>query len=173
VLAAWLTAVVACVAASSQLADLLTNRFTLPGTDTRRAEVILDEHFGQRSTGSFTVVVEANGNAERLVPQVQKAAERAAEVLPTGCVAGVTAVTNDTVVAQIVSNLEPADSKGRTDDMREAIGSIPDAIVYLTGQAAIEHDLEPVFAEDLEKGELIAIPLPSSSSCSPSGRSRS
>lgn len=76
VLAAWLTAVVACVAASSQLADLLTNRFTLPGTDTRRAEVILEEHFGQRSTGSFTVVVEANGNAERLVPQVQKAAER-------------------------------------------------------------------------------------------------
>jgi len=44
-------------------------------------------------------------------------------------------------------------------DMREAIGSIPGATVYLTGQAAIEHDLDPVFAEDLAKGELIAVPI--------------
>ena len=33
--------------------------------------------------------------------------------------------------------------------MRAAIGAIPGATVYLTGQAAIEHDLDPVFGEDL------------------------
>jgi RND superfamily putative drug exporter len=159
VLAGWLVAFLVCGFASSRLADLLTNRFTLPGTDTRRAEAILEEHFGQRSTGSFTVVVETDGKAEALVPKVQQAAERAAADLPTGRVEGARPVSEHVVIAQIVSNLEPADSKGRTDDMREAIGTIPGATVYLTGQAAIEHDLDPVFGRDLAKGELIAVPI--------------
>ena len=159
VLAAWAVIFVVCGFASSQLADLLTNRFTLPGTDTRRAELILEEHFGQRSTGSFTIVVTANGNAEALVPEVRSAAERAAAELPTGRVVSVAPLNDDVVAAQIVSNLQPADSKGRTDDMREAAGTIPGAEILVTGQAAIEHDLDPVFAEDLAKGELIAVPI--------------
>ena len=159
VLAGWLAAFLACGFASSQLSGLLTNRFTLPGTDTRRAEVILQDHFGQRSTGSFTFVVKGEGNARALVPQVRAAAERAAAELPTGRVVSVTAVNGDVVAAQIVSNLEPADSKGRTDDMRSAAGTIHGAQVFLTGQAAIEHDLDPVFSQDLAKGETIAIPI--------------
>ena len=44
--------------------------------------------------------------------------------------------------------------------MRAAIGTIPGAQDWLTGQAATEHDLDPVFAEDLQKGELyIAVPI--------------
>ena len=159
VLVAWTIVFSICGVASAQLSGLLTNRFTLPGTDTHRAERILEEQFGQRTTGAFTVVVRGEGDAEALVPQVRVAAERAAAELPTGQLVTVAAVSQDVVVAQIVSNLEPADSKGRTDDMREALGTIPGAEIYLTGQAAIEHDLEPVFAEDLLKGELIAVPI--------------
>ena len=64
------------------------------------------------------------------------------------------------VVATIVSELEPADAKTHTDDMRAAIGPIAGAEVYLTGQAATEHDLDPVFEEDLQRGEFfIALPI--------------
>ena len=159
VLAAWVVVFGVCGFASSLLADLLTNRFTLPGTDTHRAELILEEHFGQRTTGAFTVVVRGDGNAKALVPQVREAAQRAASELPTEKLVSVAPLTDDVVAAQIVSNLEPADSKGRTDEMREAAGEIPGAELYVTGQAAIEHDLEPVFADDLAKGELIAVPI--------------
>jgi RND superfamily putative drug exporter len=159
VLAAWLVVFVAAGWASAQLSGLLTNRFTLPGTDTRRAELILQDHFGQRSTGSFTIVVRSDGRARALVPDVQAAAERAVAELPTSRLVSVQPVTEDVTVAQIVSDLEPADSKGRTADMRAAIGSIPGATVYLTGQAAIEHDLDPVFGSDLVRGELIALPI--------------
>jgi RND superfamily putative drug exporter len=145
--------------ASSGLSGLLTNRFVLPGTDTHRAEVILEEHFGQRSTGSFTIVARGDGNAQALVPEVRRAAERASVRLPTGRLVSVVAATDDVVVGQIVSRLEPADSKGYTDDMRDAIGTVPGATTYVTGQAAIEHDLDPVFARDLLKGELIAVPI--------------
>ena len=159
VLGAWLVVFVVAGWASSQLADLLTNRFTLPGTDTRRAEVILQDHFGQRSTGSFTIVARSDGRARSLVPEVRAAAERAVAELPTSRLVSVTPVTPDVTVAQIVSDLEPADSKSHTEDMRTAIGAIPGATVYLTGQAAIEHDLDPVFGEDLIRGELIALPI--------------
>ncbi len=159
VVAAWAITFAVCGLASLQLSDLLTNRFTLPGTDTRRAERILEEHFGQRTTGSFTVVAEADGNAAALVPRVRAAAERAAGELPTGRVVSVAALSDDVVAAQIVSALEPADSKGRTEAMRAAAGSIPGAEVLVTGQAAVEHDLDPVFADDLARGELIAVPI--------------
>jgi RND superfamily putative drug exporter len=160
VLGAWLVLFVACGAAASGLSDLLTNRFTLPGTDTKRAEDILEERFGQKSTGAFTLVVESESrSAESLVPATREAARRAVKELPTAKLAGVEPVSPSVVSANIVSELEPADAKGHTDDMREAAGEIPGASVYVTGQSAIEHDLDPVFAEDLKVGELyIAIP---------------
>jgi RND superfamily putative drug exporter len=159
VLVAWFVVFLVAGWASSQLSDLLTNRFTLPGTDTRRAEVILQDHFGQRSTGSFTIVARSDGRARALVPEVRAAAQRAVAKLPTSRLVSVQPVTENVTVAQIVSDLEPADSKSRTAGMRAAIGSIPGTTVYLTGQAAIEHDLDPVFGSDLLRGELIALPI--------------
>ena len=161
VVAVWAVIVVASVMAMSGLADLLTNRFSLPGTDTARAETILEQHFGQRTTGSFSLVVQGPpGSAERLVPIVRERATKAAAELPTGKLAGVQAVSDSVVTATIVSNLEPADAKGYTDEMRAAAGQITGAKVYVSGQAAIEHDLDPVFSHDLKVGELfIAIPI--------------
>jgi uncharacterized membrane protein YdfJ with MMPL/SSD domain len=161
VLAVWAVVLVASLVALAGLSDLLTNRFTLPGTDTARAERILEDEFGQKTTGSFTIVVRGEpGAARQLVAPVREAAVRASAVLPTSEVASVQPVSESVVSAQIVSNLAPADAKGYTDDMREAVGEIPGAEVYVSGQAAIEHDLDPVFAEDLKVGELyIAVPI--------------
>ncbi|MET1008578.1 MAG: MMPL family transporter, partial [Gaiellaceae bacterium] len=161
VLGVWAVVLAVSLVATSGLADLLTNRFTLPGTDTARAERILEDHFGQKTTGSFTIVVRGEpGSAQELVGPVGAAAARASAVLPTSEVVSVQPVSDTVVTAQIVSNLEPADAKGYTDDMRAAVGEIPGGEAYVSGQAAIEHDLDPVFAEDLKVGELfIAVPI--------------
>jgi RND superfamily putative drug exporter len=161
VLAAWIVVLVLSVGAMAGLSDLLTNRFTLPGTDTERTEDILGEHFGQKSTGSFSIIARgAPSSAPGLVPEIQAAAERASAELPTSEVAFVQPVSGEVVTATIVSNLEPADAKGYTDEMRAAIGNIPGVEIYVSGQAAIEHDLDPVFERDLTVGEFyIAIPI--------------
>jgi len=161
VLGLWVVTFVVAGAGSAKLAGLLTNRFTLPGTDSERAEQILQDRFGQRSTGSFTLVIESDGaTSTTLLPQARAAAARAAAELPTGRLVSVLPLTDAVIAAQIVSELEPADAKGSTEAMREAAGSIPGARMYLTGQAATEHDLDPVFAADLKKGELyLAIPI--------------
>jgi hypothetical protein len=38
--------------ATVKLPSLLSNTFTVPGTDSERARTILQDHFGDRATGS-------------------------------------------------------------------------------------------------------------------------
>jgi uncharacterized membrane protein YdfJ with MMPL/SSD domain len=161
VLGAWLVLLVFAGAASSGLPDLLTNRFVLPGAESEKAGKILEEHFGQKPEGSFSLVVQGKpGSAQALIEPTRAAAIRAAKELPTAKVVDVRPVSGDVVSASIASELQPADAKGHTGAMREAAGSIPGAQVYVTGQSAIESDLEPVQNRDLQVGELyIAIPV--------------
>jgi uncharacterized membrane protein YdfJ with MMPL/SSD domain len=161
VLALWLVTLVASMMAMSGLSDLLTNRFTLPGTDTAKAEAILQEHFGQAPTGSFTLIAKAEpGNEAQLMTQLRSAAARAAAIVPTARVVGVQPAGDGVASALVVSELQLADVKVYTDEVREAAGPLAGAELFVSGQAAIEHDLDPVFAEDLKVGELyIAIPI--------------
>ena len=156
----WIAIFLASALASTRLSELLTNRFTLPGTDTRRAELVLEEHFGRSSNGTFTVVVESPGRAGELVPRLTQAVRRGAAAIETGRLAAVEPLSSDLLTATIATTLEPVEAKGYTDDLRTAVGRIPGAETYVTGQAAIEHDLDPVFERDLRVGELfIAIPI--------------
>jgi len=161
VLAVWLVVTAAAGVASSGLSDLLTNRFVLPGSESDKARSVLQDQFGQKPEGSFSIVVKTSeGGAAALEPRTQAAAVRAAKALPTGKVASVAAVSDDVVTATIVSSLDPAEAKGHTDAMREAAGTIPGARLYVTGQSAVEHDLDPVMSRDLLVGEVfIAIPI--------------
>ena len=84
ILAVWIALFLVGGWAASGLSDLLTNRFTLPGTDAGRAENILHDHFGQKSTGSFNLVARTDGSAAAIVPELRVAAMRAAKRLPTG-----------------------------------------------------------------------------------------
>ena len=160
VLAAWTVTLGFALVGSVNLSDLLTNRFTLPGTDTRRAEQILEDRFGQSSNGSFTIVVEREGGAAALLPEVARAARRGAGAVESGRLASVAPVSADVVVATIVSRLGPAEAKRYTKELRSAVGAFAGAEAYVTGPPAIEHDLDPVFARDLRVGELlIAVPI--------------
>src|SRR4029450_8591782 len=90
VVATWIVLLLTGMYATSGLSDLLTNRFTLPGTDTARADSILEDHFGQKTGGSVTGVVKGRpGSANQLLPTVRERAEAAAKELPTGQLAGV------------------------------------------------------------------------------------
>jgi RND superfamily putative drug exporter len=155
VLGAWIVLLVGAGAASSSLASLLTNRFLLPGTDTAKVEKVMTDHFGQLPDGAFTIV--AKGASQ---PDLRQAAARAAADIPGGRVAAVQPVSKDLSTALIVSKLERAESKAYTDDVRAAVRNLDAQQVWVTGSPAIEHDLDPVFANDLKVGELyIAIPI--------------
>jgi RND superfamily putative drug exporter len=161
VIAAWVVVFAAGFMLSSGLADVLKSESSLPGTDAQKVEDILKDNYGQRTYGTFTLVVRGAGrSADELAPAVEAAAKRAAAEVPTGNVAAVQEVSDQIVTAEIASTLQPHDAGDYTPAMRQAVGKIDGAQVWLTGGPALDHDLAHVFAHDLEVGELyIAIPI--------------
>ena len=157
VLALWLVLIGLGVVASRDLPRLTSNQFTVPGTDSERARLILQHRFGDRSDGQFLVVFRTAG-AAAVTPALQSALGRAARVVPGGRAEPLRAAGH-VVYGSVTSGLSLADAKRYSDRVRQALDPPPGVQAYVTGQAAIQHDLDPIFSQDLAKGESIALPI--------------
>ncbi len=161
VVAAWLVVLLGGGWSSTKLSPLLSNTFTMPGTDSERARTILEERYGDRSDGAFTVVFSVRDSRDpqqRLLLQRQLAA--AAKLVPSGRAQPLVPGGTHVLYGDITSTLDLATAKGYTDDILRRLPHGGGVQSYVTGQAAIQHDLDPIFNEDLRKGEFqIAIPI--------------
>src|SRR3954447_10721671 len=85
VLAVWLAVLAAGGYSSLKLPALLSNTFTMPGTDSERARTILADRYGDRSDGSFTVVFRVpNSSNPQLRERLQRRLAQGARAVPTG-----------------------------------------------------------------------------------------
>jgi uncharacterized membrane protein YdfJ with MMPL/SSD domain len=158
VLLGWILLAVLGGAAAADLGSLLSNRFSVPGADSERGLDILRSKFHERSDGAFTLVVQSTGGQVSRAT-VAAAAARGAAVLPAGKAGPVLPAGSGVYYAQIQTLLENAKASSKTPAVRQAIGSIPGANVYVTGFPAINHDTQPLYNQDLARGESIAIPI--------------
>jgi uncharacterized membrane protein YdfJ with MMPL/SSD domain len=161
VLAVWLGVILAGGFASTRLGGLLSNDFRVPGTDSARAQSILQHRFGDRSDGEYLVVFRVARVADRpLLTSLQRTVDRAARVIPTGRAGPLRAVGADVVEGTVVSQLDLTQAKAATVAFERALGRPKGARPYVTGQAAIQHDLDPILSQDLRHGEFsIAFPV--------------
>ena len=60
--------------ASLRIAPLLSNTFSVPGTDSERARTVLEQHFGERPDGAFQLVF----RVDRVTPAARARAQPAA-----------------------------------------------------------------------------------------------
>jgi RND superfamily putative drug exporter len=159
VLLAWFVAVVTCGALSANLADLLSNRFSVPGAESEEGLDLLEDNFAERGL-NFTLVVQPSGadGGPRLVALLQERVDAAARKVEDGK-AGTVRPAGSLLIAQITTSLDAVDAAESVPEMRAAIGEIDGVETYLTGAPAIEHDMSPIYEEDLLKGEMIAIPI--------------
>lgn len=160
ILAAWVVILVAAGTASAGLSDLLTTRFTIPGSEAEKGFNLLTDKFKQQGDG-FTLVVSAKPGTQPAVALAagQAAADRGAKAAK-GNAAPLQPAGRDVYFTQLSTPLEFADAADITPKVRKAIGKDPPSITtYLTGGAAIKYDTDPIFAEDLAKGETIAAPI--------------
>ena len=159
----WLLVVVLAGWASSGLGDLLSNRFSVPGSDAERGLQLLKKHFGERGDGAFTLVYKTSPEKARdaaLLRAASQAAGRGAGAIKGGKAGPVRRAGNSGVLyAQINTVLENSDASNKTEAMRHAIGRVPGATTYLTGSPAINHDTQPIYNKDLGKGEMVALPI--------------
>ena len=161
VLVFWLVVLIGGGYANGKLSALLSNTFTMPGTDSERARTILERHYGDRSDGAFTVVYRVpNADDPGLRVRLQRGAAQAAKEVPSGQARPLVRGSDHVLYGDIVSTLNLADAKEYTDDILRALPHGNGVQAYVTGQAAIQHDLDPIFDQDLKTGELlIALPV--------------
>jgi uncharacterized membrane protein YdfJ with MMPL/SSD domain len=159
VVLAWLVVIVAGGFASTRLSGLLSNTFTVPGTDSERARTILQDHFGDRSDGQFLVIFQLHGSQSSFA-QLERTVQRAARAVPTGTPGPLYRAPRGSVVyGSVDTRLNLAEAKGKTPDLRRALHPPPGVTAFVSGQPAIEDDLDPIFSHDLARGEGIAIPI--------------
>src|SRR5438132_9287108 len=114
ILAAWLGILLAGGIATAKLSPLLSNTFTVPGTDSERVRTILQDHFGDRSDGSFTAVFSVrNAEDAALRARLQSVVDRAAHAVPTGRATALRVGSPHVIYGDVVSTLNLADAKGR------------------------------------------------------------
>jgi RND superfamily putative drug exporter len=161
VLVAWGAVLVLGSFATTHLSPLLSNTFTVPGTDSERVRTLLEKHFGDRSDGSFTVVFRVPDSRDpALVRRLQAVVDRAARAIPTGRPTALLVPDRHVVYGDIISTLDLAQAKGWNDELVRAVGQPPGVTrAYVTGAASIQRELDPIFDQDLRKGESIAIPI--------------
>jgi len=155
VLAAWVAVLAGGVYASALLPAHLANSFAVPGSESERAEAVLARDFGQRPEGTFTVVFPVRHSSDqRLQKRLRERLEGAAHVLPGGHL-GTFRAGGGVVYGELETSLSLQRAKAYTEPLRRAVGA--DALV--SGQPAIQHDLEPQLASDLRRGQALALPL--------------
>ncbi len=159
-LGVWGIVLVAGVVANLGLSKLLSNEFTVPGTDSERARAILKQDFGQRDDGTYLVVFKVRNTNDATVRKTLEAKLRvAAAVVPGGKAEELQPAGKDVLFGNVTSPLALTKAKNYTEKVRKAIGQPAGAKAYVTGQAAIQTDLDPIFKSDLAKGEAIALPI--------------
>ena len=159
VIAAWLVIFAAGVFAATQLPALLATSFDVPGTESERARALLEKHFDERPEGTFVVVFRGDASDKVLRRRLERRLEIAARQVPSGESRELRDRRRDPLRrdrhASRTGRREAA--HGVAAATRFASSGGPRASV--TGQPAIQHDLDPLLAADLRRGEAVALPL--------------
>jgi RND superfamily putative drug exporter len=162
ILAAWVVLFVFGAYGAANLGKLLSNRFSVPGSDAENGLNLVKDRLHERGDGAFTLVVQANrpiAGRQSFQRGVEAAAARGATELRDGEPGAVQLASPTVAYVQINTSLENADAADRTSAVRKAIPEIPGATTYVSGFPAINHDTQKIYNNDLAKGESIAIPV--------------
>jgi putative drug exporter of the RND superfamily len=159
ILGLWLVVLLSGGVATSKLTPLLSNTFTVPGSDSERARTILQRHFGDRSDGEFLVIYKIREGTAGVTLRIERSIRNAAKAVPGGKATALRQAKGGVLYGSILSSLDLAEAKGYTKEILKRLET-PDGVdAYVSGQAAIQDELDPIFNEDLKKGESIALPI--------------
>jgi RND superfamily putative drug exporter len=159
VLLAWGVVLIAGIVASTQLPSLLTNSFDVPGTGSSRAAKLLAAHFGEQPEGTFLVVFPVRHPSDvALQHRLFRRLAAAARTVPGGHALPLRP-GGGLLYGEVATRLDFQYAKRQTDVLRRALRTSAGPKALVTGQPAIQRDLDPILAADLRRGELIAVPF--------------
>jgi RND superfamily putative drug exporter len=156
IIAVWIALVSAGVFASANIDQRLTTSLEVPGSQSAQADQILATQFDENIQGTFTAIYKFKTSTPAEIEGYKSSIVRAA-----GEIAGATVVQQRAMggilIASITTPFSLLDAAAQTEGIRAAIENAGLQGVLVTGPPAINHDVSPVLANDLQRGQLVAI----------------
>ena len=158
VIAIWIAIAVAGSLASANIGQHLTTSLEVPGSQSAQADAILASHFGENTQGTFSVIYRYKTSTPVQIQGYKDAVSEAAHVIP-GSEVTVQKALGGVLFASVTTPLDLLHAAPYTDDLRSAILGQGLIGAQVTGPPAINHDVSPVLASDLQRGQLVAIAM--------------
>lgn len=156
IVAIWLLITVVGLLAAGNLNQYLTTSLNVPGSDSEKASQILNTNFGENTEGTFTVVYKyTNATKEELAGIVQSVKKASAVI--AGSQIGAQKSLVGTLYTNVTTPLSLVEAAAYTTPLRQALIQQGLTGAYVTGPPAIEKDVTPVLARDLQRGQLVAV----------------
>jgi RND superfamily putative drug exporter len=156
VLVLWTAVTVAGTVAGFALPSLLVNSLNVPGSASQHAESILARHFGQGTEGSFVVAFRARNPSPAAVTALQRRLAAAARKLPGGHATKLQQGSG-VVYGDVATPLGLQQAERWTPTLRRALAGRSGPAALVTGEPALQYDLNPILSTDLHRGDGIAL----------------
>lgn len=158
VIAVWLVLTTLGLLAGSKLNEHLTTSLAVPGTESAKADKILSEHFKENIEGTFTVILRFKNATDSEMAALKAKIAFAATAVPTAKVTQQRAL-GGILFTNIGTSFNLLEAASYTDRLRQALAHEGLNTALVTGPSAINRDVTPVLASDLQHGQVIAILL--------------
>ena len=158
IVAIWLLITVVGLLAAGNLNQYLTTSLNVPGSESEKASQILNTNFGENTEGTFTVVYKYTNATKEQLAGIEQAVEKASAVI-AGSQIGAQKSLVGTLYTNVTTPFSLVEAAAYTTPLRQALVQQGLTGAYVTGPPAIEKDVTPVLARDLQRGQLVAVVL--------------
>lgn len=138
------------------LTGRLTTSLSVPGSDSAKADRILQGAFGENYEGTFTVLLHFKNATKQELLNYEEKVVQAAATIPSARVSQQKAV-GGYLASSISTDFSLTRAAVFTDQLRSSLKSEGLAAAQVTGPPAIYRDVTPVLSRDLHRGEIVAV----------------
>ena len=136
----------------------LTAVTAVPGSASSSANALLDSAFDENAEGSFVIVRSFGTAGDDEIAAMKQQVAAAVRQIPTAVVQQQRAI-GGVLYASVGTALPLIEASAQTPRLRSALAAVGLSDALVTGPPALEHDVRPILAEDLQRGGLVGLVL--------------
>lgn len=143
--------------ANANINSLLTTSISVPGSESAKADAIIESAFGETTEGAFSIFVTYDKNATKSeVALLQQKIKVVSAQFSNSHL-----VQNRAINGVLYANLQTPyglqDASAFTEKLRKSLISNGISNAKVSGPPAIKYDVSPILEKDLQRGQLVAI----------------
>ncbi|MBU3643469.1 MAG: MMPL family transporter [Candidatus Nanopelagicaceae bacterium] len=143
--------------ANANINSLLTTSISVPGSESAKADAIIESAFGETTEGAFSIFVTYDKNATKSEVALlqQKIKVVSAQFSNTHLVQN--RAINGVLYANLQTPYDLQDASAITEKLRKSLIQIGISNAKVSGPPAIKYDVSPILEKDLQRGQIVAI----------------